>query len=302
MIEWNESLNRGSDSMFHTGVDVLWIAKCKYMNGQRIDSHAHKFFQYIYVVEGQGRITIGDTQYSFQKDHVYMIPVSAVHDFAAGDQEELQTIEVKFDVRNEEIRDLVSQMPETMLLNNPAIKQIMEGMIKEGQEAIDYYTDIIQLKFCELLTRLFRAREQEQDSLASKAIEPDFADEDDPVFKPVISFIRDHMSESITLEKLSDIACLEKTYFSKKFKEKYGNSPIHILNGMRLSKAKELLKYANMNITQISQQTGFQSLHYFSRFFTQKEGISPYEYRQKYGQDVYLYFEEERKVNGHMYK
>jgi AraC-like DNA-binding protein len=66
---------------------------------------------------------------------------------------------------------------------------------------------------------------------------------------------------------------------------------------MRLFKAKELLKYSDMNITQISEQTGFQSLHYFSRFFTQKEGISPYEFRQKYGRNICLYFEEEQKVN-----
>jgi AraC-like DNA-binding protein len=231
-----------------------------------------------------------------------MIPVSVVHDFAAGDREELQTIEIKFEVEKEEILSLVNQLPETMCLDNPVLKQILEMMIREGQEAGKYYMDIVHLKFCEFMARLFRIREQEQATLANKAIEPDFADEEDPVFQPVISYIRSYMDQSITLEKLADIACLEKTYFSKKFKEKYGRSPIHFINDMRLSKARELLKYAHMNITQIAQQTGFQSLHYFSRFFTQKEGISPYEYRQKYGQDVYLYFEEEEKVNAHMYR
>ena len=288
--------------MFHTGINILWLAKCKYRNGQSVNKHAHKFFQYIYVVEGEGHITMGDTLYSFQKDHIYMIPVSVVHDFAAGDREELQTIEIKFEVVEEEILSLVNQLPETMCLDNPVLKQILEMMIREGQEAGKYYMDIVHLKFCEFMARLFRIREQEQATLANKAIEPDFADEEDPVFQPVISYIRSYMDQSITLEKLADIACLEKTYFSKKFKEKYGRSPIHFINDMRLSKARELLKYAHMNITQIAQQTGFQSLHYFSRFFTQKEGISPYEYRQKYGQDVYLYFEEEEKVNAHMYR
>ena len=286
--------------MFHTGINILWLAKCKYMNGQSVNKHAHKFFQYIYVVEGEGHITMGDMLYSFQKDYIYMIPVSVVHDFAAGDREELQTIEIKFEVVEEEILSLVNQLPETMCLDNPILKQILEMMIKEGQEAGKYYMDIVHLKFCEFMARLFRIREQEQASIANKAIEPDFADEEDPVFQPIISYIRSYMDQPITLERLADIACLEKTYFSKKFKEKYGRSPIHFINDMRLSRARELLKYAHMNITQIAQQTGFQSLHYFSRFFTQKEGISPYEYRQKYGQDVYLYFEEEEKVNAHM--
>ena len=288
--------------MFHSGITILWLAKCRYRNGQSIGGHAHKFFQYIYVVEGEGCITIGERTYSFQKDHIYLIPPSVIHDFAAGEQEGLQTIEIKFEVENEEILSQINQLPETMCLNNPLLKQILEMMIREGQEAGGYYMDIVHLKFCEFLTRLFREQKREQADLAQKAMEPDFSDEDDPVFRPVISFIREHMDQAVTLETLAGIACLEKTYFSKKFKEKYGRSPIHFLNDMRLSKARELLKYGHMNITQISQQTGFQSLHYFSRFFTKREGISPYEYRQKYGQDVYLYFEEEKKVNAHMYR
>jgi len=283
--------------MFNTGINILWIAKCRYMFGQSVVKHAHKFFQYMYIVEGGGHITIGKTQYSFYKDYIYMVPAYSDHEFVIDEQEGLQTIEIKFNIENEEILNMANQLPEMMAVNNSILRQSLEMMLEEGQEANKYYSDIIHLKFCEFLTRLFRAREQEHVTLVGKVMEPSFCSKADPLFEPVIAFMRNNMNKTITLDMIADIVCLEKTYFSKKFKEKYGSSPIRFLNDMRLFKAKELLKYSDMNITQISEQTGFQSLHYFSRFFTQKEGISPYEFRQKYGRNICLYFEEEQKVN-----
>ena len=283
--------------MFNTGVDILWIAKCRYTCGQNTEKHAHKFFQYMYVLEGGGHITIGDTLYSFEKDYIFMIPAYTYHDFAIDVQEGLQTIEIKFDIENDELLSLANNLPKKMIANNSIIKDKLELMIEEGQETRRHYSDIINLTFCECLSRLFRLQGQEHDQIASRVMKTEVTYDDDPLFQSVIKYMKENIQENITLDNLADIACLEKSYFSKKFKEKFGSSPIRFLNDIRLYQAKQLLKYSQMNITQISQKVGFQSLHYFSRFFTQKEGISPYEYRQKYSSSVYLYFEEEEKVN-----
>lgn len=282
--------------MFNTGINIFWIAKCRYVFGQNVDKHTHKFYQYMYVVEGGGHITIGKTQYSFYKDYIYMIPPHSEHEFIIDDEKGLQTIEIKFSVENEEISNKISQLPKIMVINNYVFKQTLEMMLKEGQESNKYYLDIIHLQFCEFLTRLLRVQGQEHVTLIGKVMDPSFCSNMDSIFKPVITYMRNNMSKTITLDMIADIACLEKTYFSKKFKEVYGSPPIHFLNDMRLFKAKELLKYSEMNITEIAEQTGFRSLHYFSRFFTQKEGISPYEFRQKYGYNICLYFEDEKKV------
>jgi AraC-like DNA-binding protein len=248
-------------------------------------------------MEGGGNIAIGETQYPFRKDHMYMIPAYFEHNFDIDKKEGLQTIEIKFDIEKEEILNEVSQMPLVMPVNSYVVRKNLEMMIEEGQEADIYYSDIANLKLCETLLHLLRAKEQKHITMIGKAMEPSLCSTDDPIFEPVIAFMRNNMHKAITLDMIADIACLEKTYFSKKFKEKYGSSPIHFLNDMRLFKAKELLTYSDMSITQISEQTGFQSIHYFSRFFSQKEGLSPYEFRQKHGRSVYLYFEEEQKVN-----
>ena len=48
---------------------------------------------------------------------------------------------------------------------------------------------------------------------------------------------------------------------------------------MKIEKAKEYIRENEMNFTQISDELGFSSIHYFSRLFKKKTGMTLTEYR-----------------------
>jgi len=48
---------------------------------------------------------------------------------------------------------------------------------------------------------------------------------------------------------------------------------------LKIEEAKRLLSETPMNVTEISQMLGFSSVHYFSRLFKSKTGMTPTEYR-----------------------
>lgn len=48
----------------------------------------------------------------------------------------------------------------------------------------------------------------------------------------------------------------------------------------RLHKAKELMVSTSMTLSEISASLGFETVHSLSRAFSEKEGVSPSEYRQ----------------------
>ena len=54
---------------------------------------------------------------------------------------------------------------------------------------------------------------------------------------------------------------------------------------LRLNRAKELLSATDMKIRDIAQAVGFEDEKYFSRRFTQEVGMSPNEYRGRFGED-----------------
>ncbi len=99
------------------------------------------------------------------------------------------------------------------------------------------------------------------------------------IVKNALHYIEEHYKDKV---KLSDVA--EKTYVSQwhlsKLLNKYTNQNFsEILNGIRVEKAKELLKNPALRIGDIALEVGFLDMAHFSRVFKKQVGISANEYR-----------------------
>ena len=97
----------------------------------------------------------------------------------------------------------------------------------------------------------------------------------------LLDYIEHNLSECITLDSLSQQAHFDKSYLIARFKESMGTSPMRYVSHLRLERAKVLLATTDDSVTQIAHAVGFSTIHYFSRFFKEKEGLSPVEYRQQ---------------------
>ena len=53
---------------------------------------------------------------------------------------------------------------------------------------------------------------------------------------------------------------------------------IEYFSEMKIDAAKQMIRTEHMNFTQISQQLGYSSIHYFSRQFKKIAGMTPSEY------------------------
>lgn len=95
----------------------------------------------------------------------------------------------------------------------------------------------------------------------------------------VIQKIRFHMHENaedeIDLAGLAGDYQIGYSYFRKMFKRYTGVSPHQYQLGLKILRAKELLLTTDKSIKEISYQLGFNSIHYFSRFFKDRTGVSP---------------------------
>lgn len=58
-------------------------------------------------------------------------------------------------------------------------------------------------------------------------------------------------------------------------------SPMRLVHARQLLEAKRQLLYTNMSISEIAYALGFEDSAYFTRFFTQRAGVSPRGFRQK---------------------
>ena len=85
---------------------------------------------------------------------------------------------------------------------------------------------------------------------------------------------------------VSDISCevgVSASGIIQHFKESTGMTPINYLISMRLKKAEALLCSTKMTLSQIASECGYENAFYLSKAFKKEKGVSPKNYRQKYG-------------------
>lgn len=92
--------------------------------------------------------------------------------------------------------------------------------------------------------------------------------------------VRQHLSESISIRDAANLGNLSRSYFCQCFHDIYHMSFLDYTHQARLDKAKELLLETNLTIQSIAREIGYDDEKYFSRFFRQRCGLSPNQYRK----------------------
>lgn len=85
----------------------------------------------------------------------------------------------------------------------------------------------------------------------------------------------------ITLSDLCHYLGRSKSHISHLFKRANGLSIREYCNHLKLEDARRLLGDAELSVTQIAYEVGFNDVSYFINLFKKKFGISPLQYRKK---------------------
>jgi AraC-like DNA-binding protein len=87
-----------------------------------------------------------------------------------------------------------------------------------------------------------------------------------------------HFAEPLDLDRLALESGFSKFHFARCFKDAYGETPVRYLTRRRVERAKDLLRHANLTVTEVCMLVGFSSLGSFSSRFTELVGMSPSAY------------------------
>ena len=94
-----------------------------------------------------------------------------------------------------------------------------------------------------------------------------------------------HHAEPLTLSGLAALVGLSKFHLVRAFRSAYGDTPMRYLSRRRIAHAQDLLRHANLTVTEICMLVGFSSLGSFSAKFTELVGESPVAYRARHAGD-----------------
>ena len=106
------------------------------------------------------------------------------------------------------------------------------------------------------------------------------------VYKKALHFIRANYTEGITVADVARHTGYSESYFGYAFKKKYKMSVSRYIRELQLAKAKDLLVDTAFAISAVASYVGFDDSNYFTAIFKKHFGISPKEFRKKYGRVV----------------
>lgn len=232
-------------------------------------------FLIVYTLSGEGKLTYREQTYTVRKGQCFFINCMEHHIYKISGSDTWEFLWLHFNGNNalgyfEEFsrNDFKTvQIQEPQLFESTLFKLIN---IHQNKSAA---TDIITSQCIHtLLTELII---QNMTGKLPYFSLPEY-------IRAIMKYIDLHFSEDLTLEFLAKYQNVNKYHLSHEFKKYTGLTLKEYIITTRLSYAKDLLKYTEKTIQEISEQCGIYHTSHFINLFKAREGCTPHVYRKEW--------------------
>ncbi len=240
-------------------------AEKKYYNCG-VSVHSHDFFEFEYVISGEGSYCIDGVDYKVRDKTLYfMTPVN----FHSVDMNNTVFYNVMFSADMCDISILSKLFSNTATvirvddINHVFICSLLDELCKNC-ENIEYASLVLE-------TLIFKIN-----NICGNEYKREISED----IRSGELYILENFKSKLTLPQVASYVHLSESHFSRKFAQRIGKSFKEYLNNVRFDYAKKLLVFSNMTVSQVCFECGFDDYPNFIRRFRQKNGVSPTEYRK----------------------
>jgi transcriptional regulator GlxA family with amidase domain len=96
-------------------------------------------------------------------------------------------------------------------------------------------------------------------------------------------YIEKNYDELLTINRLANKCNMSSRTFIRKFTTTTGNTPLEYVQRVRVEAAKRLLEKGKLTVEQVCLETGYGDFGFFRNIFKRLTGLTPQEYKKKYG-------------------
>lgn len=219
------------------------------------------FYRMYYVFGGEAYYQAGKETIRLENKHFYIFPVMSPYSLWQNKEDPLEVLWFHIEMKVDIFPGLVNL---NIKENTPlaAVLECLHLLSKdiENQEMIAEIFDVLLT----LLNRELTLHEVKNRSM-----------------KRIAAWVDEHIGEAIKVEELADIAGMERSYFSRLFKEIYKMSPQKYVLAKKMSVAARLLAQ-NAKISEVCHSAGYLNEKAFTRAFKKYMEISPSEYKKSH--------------------
>ncbi|WP_026353222.1 GlxA family transcriptional regulator [Solimonas variicoloris] len=96
-------------------------------------------------------------------------------------------------------------------------------------------------------------------------------------------WIAEHYAIPSPVAAMARLSALAERTFKRRFQKATGLAPLEYVHTLRLEEAKQMLEAGNESVEAIANAVGYEDAGFFGRLFRRKVGLSPLQYRRRFG-------------------
>lgn len=254
--------------------------------------HFHSEFELIYVEKGEGQCLVGEGVLSYNNYSVLLMGSELPHCMKSPviyeKDNDMRVKGVIIQFEKDFMRYSFSRYVQFVHIHN-LLENAKRGFcvqLEKNSEVVTLLNTITKLEGLEQIICFLRLLETlsfqpHMEFASSFEYHSSFVQLKDKKIEKVISFLNRHYTSDISLDEVAAYIAMNKSAFCRYFKGKTGKTFKEYIMAMRISYACKLLVMNDMTISQIGQESGFESISNFNRYFKDVMKMSPKAYREK---------------------
>ena len=239
--------------------------------------HFHKGFEFIYAMRDGARAEVNNRPYCLKKGECLLIPPYVSHSLTVKKGNDCLVVVFSARYAESAAKLFHGQKPRDYLFTLPPDSDgfIRQNLTFPSHEQVDKVAlkkpPLLRLKAC--LYAIFDAFLEQQPLTDPSS--------DAVLIEKIINCIEEAYTTDLTLDAIAQKLGYSYDYLSRVFHQSFHMNFKSILNQYRCDHALHLLGTTQKTLTEISLDSGFQSIRSFNRVFKETIGVSPSEFRRE---------------------
>lgn len=266
--------------MFDSKVNVVVVKSSGY---DSIVPHSHEFVELVYVVSGEAENKLGDERIPLKSGDVFVMADKEIqHSLQPkGDSSEFSIVNIIFPYDFYQF-NWEALSPKNVFSSEqiPVSKFLVEKIAEEYQNKGWNYEDITYSLTKVLLTHIFRCLPARKLKRTNRGQAKKHVNSYIEVAK---KFIRQNYDKQIGVDDVAKACGLSKQYLQRLFKREKDTSVVAYIVKHRIEQACRYLLNTDYAVSKVAQLVGFNDLKYFYIKFKTIVGLTPIQYKEKFG-------------------
>ncbi len=269
----------------------------EYMSDFSFEGETHDFWEFLCVDKGEVNVTAGSETTTLKRGDIAFHQPNEFHSVQATGKIAPNLVVISFHCEDEAMAFFCGK---TLKIDETE-RNILANIIIEARRCFDCRLDdpylqnmprkrpdmfgaeqLICLYLEHLLIHLIRRYSNPlalQKEIAKAEIPKSTKSKSDAeIFSRVTDYLALRIAAAVSIEQICRDNLVGRSQLQKIFKERCGMGIIEYFTLLKINAAKEMIRTGHLNFTQISEQLGYSSIHYFSRQFKKSTGMTPSEY------------------------